>query len=211
MSPIIKDKIKLELEYINTYGKNIVGIDEVGRGCLAGPVVAASIILNHNKLTKLPESKLKLIRDSKKLSSKQRQSILSVIMDLASYHSIGMASAREIERYGIVGGTFLAMKRSLEIYKSIDHILVDGRFKIPDIASSQSAIIGGDAKSFTIAAASIIAKESRDKLMQSEAERYPHWELSSNVGYGTKAHLEAIKRHGICPQHRRNFSPIRDL
>jgi ribonuclease HII len=192
-------------------GLSFIGVDEVGRGCLAGPVVAACVRLDYANLFKLPEKSLSLIRDSKTLSSKQRQVALGVLAEVSIESRVGSASAREIEVLGILKATFLAMNRAICLLeKPVDHVLIDGNQKIPDLKTDQTAIVKGDALCFSIAAASIIAKEHRDQFMSMQAAQYPHYGFEANVGYGTAAHLTAIEQRGICTLHRRTFAPIKD-
>lgn len=192
-------------------GLSFIGVDEVGRGCLAGPVVAACVRLDYANLFKLPEKSLSLIRDSKTLSSKQRQVALGVLAEVSIESGVGSASAREIEVLGILQATFLAMNRAICLLeRPVDHVLIDGNQKIPDLKTDQTAIVKGDALCFSIAAASIIAKEHRDQFMSLQAAQYPHYGFEANVGYGTAAHLTAIEQRGICTLHRRTFAPIKD-
>lgn len=187
----------------------IIGVDEVGRGCIAGPVYAAAIILDYDKLNSLDPKHKSLIRDSKKLSPLQRQRILPVLHEIQRTSSVQFSSVREIERLGIVEATFLAMKRAFEALTIAgDLLLIDGNQKNPLIPLKQQAIIGGDGSCFAIAAASILAKESRDEHMRLMAQEYPAYHFQDNVGYGTKSHLTALAEYGITPLHRRNFAPI---
>ena len=192
--------------------RTIVGVDEVGRGCLAGPVFAACAIIDYDLLFKLPSDQVDLIRDSKTLSAKQRNKIVPVINSICCEYAIESAHVFEIEQFGIVNATFLAMKRALaKCEKTYDVVLTDGNKLIPDIVGQQIAVIKGDQLCYSIAAASILAKQKRDFFMQEQATCFPLYGFDLHVGYGTKKHLEAIKRHGICPLHRRNFSPISQM
>jgi ribonuclease HII len=193
-------------------GHRVSGVDEVGRGCLAGPVVAGSVVLDYNKLAQLTPSLKDLIRDSKKLSLKQRHKIEPVIKDIAIATAIGTASVEEIDSLGILNATFLAMRRSIDSIKMFtDFVLVDGHLKIKELDLPQRAIIKGDSSCFTIAAASILAKVFRDNLMEQMANAFPNYGFERHVGYGTSAHLTAIKSNGICSLHRKSFEPIRSL
>ncbi len=190
----------------------IAGVDEVGRGCLAGPVYAACAILDYKQLANIPGPDRDLIRDSKTLSQKQRQKALLTIHKVALKLNVAAAQVAEIEVLGIVGATFLAMKRAIYPFTSqIGLLLVDGKFKIPDLALPQEAIVGGDNACFAIAAASILAKESRDLFMRQQDVLFPGYGFSKNVGYGTKLHQDGLKRQGLCPLHRRNFAPISQI
>ena len=185
------------------YETPIIGVDEVGRGPLAGPVISAAIILNKEKI---PEG----INDSKKLSKKKREVINE---ELISQHSfaIGIASVEEIDKINILQASLLAMKRAvLNLNIKPQTILVDGN-KLPDLEYNMYPIIKGDSKSISIAAASIIAKVYRDKLMQDLSLQYPGYYWEKNSGYGTKQHLLALNNLGITPIHRKSFAPIYNM
>jgi ribonuclease HII len=187
----------------------IAGIDEVGRGSWAGPVVAACVVFH---TLKLPRSLTKHIHDSKLLTEKRR---LEVYKTLATYehcsYAIAQASPQEIDQINIREATFLAMKRSFEeIDQQIDVTLIDGNAS-PKLPCKTVAIIRGDQISLTIAAASIIAKVYRDQLMTDLGEEFPHYGWDTNAGYGTKKHQDALKSHGVTPHHRSSFAPIREL
>lgn len=189
--------------------KTILGIDEVGRGCLAGPVYASCVSLDFDALQKLDEKEIDLIRDSKKLSTKQRQRIIPILHEIGTEIKTGKASVREIETYGILDATFLAMRRAIiSCDKSYDMVLIDGNKTIPNYHGEQKAIVQGDLHCFCIAAASIIAKEARDDYMRKISKKFPNYGFEKHVGYGTKMHMESIESHGICPLHRKNFAPI---
>jgi ribonuclease HII len=190
-------------------GQHPIGIDEVGRGCLAGPVYAAAVALNYDKLHALDPKYKKLIRDSKTLSAKQRQSILEPIRSIAIEYAIAQSRVREIEALGIVPATFLAMARAQQgLQGRYDLVLIDGNQTNPQLTLPQEPIIGGDGLVFAIAAASILAKEERDACMRLADQDYPGYGFADHVGYGTKSHLTALAAHGITPLHRRNFAPI---
>lgn len=185
------------------YETPIIGVDEVGRGPLAGPVISAAIILNKEKI---PEG----INDSKKLSKKKREVINE---ELISQHSfaIGIASVEEIDKINILQASLLAMKRAvLNLNIKPQTILVDGN-KLPDLKYNMYSIIKGDSKSISIAAASIIAKVYRDKLMQDLSLQYPGYYWEKNSGYGTKQHLLALNNLGVTPIHRKSFAPIYNM
>jgi ribonuclease HII len=193
-------------------GKNlsIVGVDEVGRGCLAGPVFAACFVMDFDLLRKVPKKTRTLIRDSKQLSPDQRTEISEVLQDLGDY-AVGSSSSQEIDVLGIVPATFLAMKRALKAWGgTFDVMLIDGTHPIPDFDTWQLPIVRGDGLCFSIAAASIMAKVQRDAFMQKMSAQYPDYGFESNVGYGTRLHMEAIKSQGVCPLHRKSFAPIRE-
>jgi len=188
----------------------IGGVDEAGRGPLAGPVVAACVVIDKDFRLSGPE--LELVRDSKKLSTRQREKVFTVIKEKTRAVAIGVMDHRVIDQINILQATFLAMKKAIaEIAVAPDYILVDGGLRIPRLSLPQEAIKEGDAKIFCIAAASIIAKVSRDYLMTELDKKYPNYKFSQHKGYGTKLHLEKILEHGPCPIHRRSFAPIKDM
>lgn len=185
----------------------IGGIDEAGRGPLAGPVVAACVVIGPD--FKIDDEDLKLVADSKKLSAKRREKLFGVIKNKALAVEIGVVNNKVIDRVNILQSAFLAMRQALErLSLQPDYVLVDGNLKIPRLKQEQSAIIDGDAKVFAIAAASIIAKVSRDWLMLEADKKYPEYEFARHKGYGTKRHLEKIKEFGPCPLHRLSFAPF---
>lgn len=190
----------------------ISGIDEVGRGCIAGPVYAAAAILDYEKLFDLSEKDLGKIRDSKTLSAKQRAQISPLIKEVSKAYAIKKAQVHEIEDLGIVPATFLAMKRALKaISTPIDYLLIDGKYPLEGYKGQQQAVIKGDHLCFSIAAASILAKQARDEEMIAAAQEYPAYGFETHVGYGTQKHRDAMTKFGPCPLHRRNFAPVRAL
>lgn len=190
----------------------IGAIDEAGRGPLAGPVVAACVIINKDAIRRISSApEMRDIKDSKKLSVKKRDA-LSVIIKENFQVGIGICDNAEIDKINILEATLLAMERavsSLEIKPDI--LLIDGNKKIKNIDISQKTIIGGDAKVFSIAAASIIAKTTRDRIMAGLSAAYPRYDFCRNKGYGTKQHMEYIKKFGPSPIHRKSFEPIKSL
>jgi ribonuclease HII len=177
----------------------IAGVDEVGRGSLAGPVVAAAVILP-------PGERIKGARDSKRLTAKQREEIAAEVRARALAISIAAATAREIERWNIRRATILAIRRALErLAVQPERVLVDG-LPLPDLVP-HTAIVGGDRRCHTIACASIVAKVCRDRLMRRLAARYPDYGWDTNVGYATEAHRIAVETCGLTPHHRRTFFP----
>ena len=181
---------------------DIIGVDEAGRGPLAGPVVAAVA-----KLKKYDE-KLDKINDSKKLTEKVREELFDVIMD-NFYVGIGIADVKEIDEINILNATFLAMRRAIkqiEKETTFEKVLVDGNHKIREYEGEQEPVIKGDSKSLAIAAASIIAKVTRDRMMLETAKLYPEYTFEKHKGYGTKAHREMILENGpIETVHRKSF------
>lgn len=180
----------------------IAGVDEVGRGCLAGAVVAAAVILDLSK--PLPEG----LNDSKKLTAKKRETLDEEIRQNAVAFSIAQVEAGEIDRINILQATKKAMRLAIEkLDPKADFLLIDA-LELRDVKLPQKAIIHGDAISASIAAASIIAKTFRDNLMHKMDELYPEYGFAKHVGYGTKAHFEVLKTHGACPLHRRSFRGV---
>ncbi|MBR3396955.1 MAG: ribonuclease HII [Lachnospiraceae bacterium] len=180
-----------------SYGA-ICGIDEVGRGPLAGPVVAGAVILP-------ADCRILYINDSKKLSAKRREALYDEIMEKAVAAEIGIVSWERIDEINILQATYEAMRQAIGKLKVQPGCLLNDAVVIPEILIQQVPIIKGDSKSQSIAAASIIAKVFRDRLMDKYAEQYPEYAFDSNKGYGTAAHIEAIKKYGPCPIHRRTF------
>ncbi|MDR1123245.1 MAG: ribonuclease HII [Elusimicrobiota bacterium] len=184
----------------------IVGVDEAGRGPLAGPVCAAAC---HIPPTLYEHAALRAVNDSKKLTPAKRDKIYAELIKLPIIWCLGYASAAEIDRINILQATFLAMRRALAKFNNQDiFALVDGNHKIPQIRHAQRAVIGGDAKSLCIAAASILAKVSRDNYMCAAHALHPHYGFEGHKGYGTQAHMDAVMQHGPCREHRRTFEPV---
>jgi len=185
-------------------GKSVAGLDEAGRGPLAGPVVAAAVMFD-------PEPAIPFVDDSKKLSPEVRESLYEMIVEQSLFYGIGIASVAEIDRINIYQASMLAMRRALDGLESRpDHLLVDGRlFPYDDIPATP--LVKGDSRSFSIAAASILAKVTRDRLMCDYDVEYPQYCFSSHKGYATPAHLDAIEQYGFCAIHRRSFHPKRFL
>lgn len=177
----------------------LCGVDEAGRGPLAGPVFAAAVILDPNNI---PEG----LNDSKKLSEKKRDALFDPICQQALAYGIGQASVEEIEEHNILQATFMAMRRAVEALPvKPDRILIDGN-RIPEgLPAPAEFVIKGDALSASIAAASILAKVSRDRVMLHIAEQYPEYDFAKHKGYGTALHYERLAQYGISPVHRRSF------
>jgi len=178
---------------------HISGVDEVGRGCLSGPVFAAAVILPKDFTSDL-------IKDSKKLSEKKRNLAYQLIKDNAIEISYSMVSAKEIDQINIQEATFLAMNKSIQNLKTkIDYILVDGNSFKSTQDIPYTCVVKGDNTYLSIAAASIVAKVTRDEHMKNLHEEYPKYEWNSNKGYGTKKHIDAIKEVGVTEEHRISF------
>jgi len=193
-----------------THGYKIVaGIDEAGRGPLAGPVVSAAVILPQN-------FECVGINDSKKLSEKQRNYFFTIIRKQAIAVSTGIASHDEIDQINILQASLLSMKRAVENlsnppdFIAPDFLLIDGKFTI-NMDITQTALIKGDSRSISIAAASIIAKVTRDAIMADLHKKYPHYNFIRHKGYPTRAHKEAIVKYGPCPVHRMTFKGVKEV
>lgn len=180
----------------------IAGVDEAGRGPLAGPVVSSAVILDIN-------NPILGLTDSKKLSEQRREELFDIILQEAKSVGIGIVSNTIIDRVNIHQATFLAMKRAVnDLKKEPEYILVDGSYIIPELNLKQKAIVSGDLKVNSISAASIIAKVTRDRIMDELHNSYPKYNFLSNKGYGTKEHIEAIKINGPCPFHRFSYKVV---
>lgn len=206
---LLKQKEKLEKElfrlkemsaYEEEYAscQYICGVDEVGRGPLAGPVVAGAVILPKDEM-------ILYLNDSKKLSEKKRELLYDEIMEKAVATGIGMVSPERIDEINILQATYEAMRQAIDQLKVKPDILLNDAVTIPQVEIKQVPIIKGDAKSISIAAASIIAKVTRDRLMKEYDNILPGYDFASNKGYGTKAHIEGLKKLGPSPIHRKTF------
>jgi ribonuclease HII len=178
------------------------GVDEAGRGTLAGPVTAAAVILPRGLV--IPG-----LNDSKQLSADEREFLFEIIKKEAVSYTVKSVDNKIIDRINILQATFVAMARAIGSLKvKPDICLIDGNCKVPHLSFKQRAVVRGDAKSASIAAASILAKVSRDRIMVRYAGRYPLYGFERHKGYGTKKHVEALKKYGACPIHRITFSPV---
>lgn len=192
-----------DFSYENEAAKNgykyICGVDEAGRGPLAGPVCAAAVIL--------PEDcEIEGLNDSKKISEKKRELLYDIIIEKAVAYSIAYGTLEEIEQYNILEATYLAMNRAIDgLSVETDFALIDGNRVPKNITVPCETVIKGDSKSYSIAAASILAKVTRDRLLLEYDEKFPQYGFASHKGYGTKAHYEAIAQHGVCEVHRLSF------
>ncbi len=196
-----EDRILHMRQFDAMYRKDLsllCGIDEAGRGPLAGPVVAGAVIFPK-------DADILYINDSKQLSEGLREKLFDEIKSKAIAVGVGIATEIEIDSVNILQATFLAMKRAVSNLSVAPEVLLNDAVIIPDLMIPQEKIIKGDAKSFSIAAASIIAKVTRDRLMIKYDEEYPGYGFKMHKGYGTKAHYEAIRKQGICPIHRKTF------
>ena len=196
-----EEKLRFEKELLAKGYKYIAGVDEVGRGPLAGPVVCAAVIMP------LDEQSLVVgVDDSKKLSAKKREELAELIKQRALWYEIAVIDEKTIDEINILEATKLGMKQALENLKQApDVVLTDGNMTL-DVQFPQHSVVHGDALSYSIGAASIIAKVYRDSMMDEYAKIYPHYGFEQNKGYGTAAHINGIKEHGLCPIHRRTFT-----
>lgn len=199
----LEQMLRYEKELYQSGYQAIAGIDEVGRGPLAGPVVAAAVILP-------PECKIKGLNDSKKIPKKKHQEIYQAVMDKALEVGVGQIDNDIIDQVNIYEATKLAMKVALsKLSLKPDYLLIDA-MKL-DVDIPQDSIIKGDANSLSIAAASIVAKVTRDKLMADYDKEFPGYDFSQNAGYGTKSHLQGLERNGVTPIHRKTFEPVKSM
>ena len=178
---------------------NICGVDEAGRGPLAGPVCAAAVILPEN-------CEIEGLNDSKKISEKKREMLFEQIIQKAVSYSVAYGTLEEIEKYNILEATYLAMNRAIDgLSQKADFALIDGNRIPKNIKIPCETVVKGDSKSCSVAAASILAKVTRDRLMLEYDKKYPQYNFAKHKGYGTKAHYEAIKEYGVCEIHRLSF------
>jgi ribonuclease HII len=197
-----KDWLKIEKELWGQGFSQVAGVDEVGRGPLAGPVVSAAVIFP-------PKVSVAGINDSKKLSPIARLALAKEIESKAKAYAVALVSPGEIDRFNILKASLMAMRRAIEgLSIKPDFVLVDGREKIGQLKIPQRAIIKGDSLSQSIAAASILAKVTRDKMMEKLHREYPHFDFQHNQGYATKTHKKALSQFGPTPVHRKSFSPV---
>ncbi|MBE5943938.1 MAG: ribonuclease HII [Lachnospiraceae bacterium] len=197
---ILRSKKMLEFEhkYIDMGYEYICGIDEVGRGPLAGPVVSCAVILPKNEL-------ILYLNDSKQLSKKKREELYDIILEKAVAYGIGIVSERRIDEINILQATYEAMRMAIHNLKVKPDILLNDAVKIPEVDIKQVPIIKGDTLSATIAAASIVAKVTRDRMMEEYDKIYPGYDFASNKGYGSAKHYEGLDANGPCDIHRRTF------
>ena len=190
--------LSFEMKYTEMGYEYICGIDEVGRGPLAGPVVACAVILPKDEI-------ILYLNDSKQVSKKKREELYDIIIDKAVAYGIGIVSEERIDEINILQATYEAMRMAIGNLKVKPDILLNDAVKIPEVDIHQVPIVKGDTLSASIAAASIVAKVTRDRMMKSYGEIYPGYDFSSNMGYGSAKHIEGLKTLGPCDIHRRTF------
>ncbi len=190
---------QFDQQFRDTCGGIVCGVDEAGRGPLAGPVYAAAVVLS-------PDCPIEGLNDSKKLSEKKREALYDVIVDRSVAYCIASASVAEIEEYNILGATYLAMTRAVQGLSVTPQLaLIDGNRIPPQLGVAAQTVVKGDAQSESIAAASILAKVTRDRLLIEMDAQYPQYGFAVHKGYGTAAHTAALKEYGPCPEHRPSF------
>lgn len=203
------DWLEYENKALSNGHKYVCGVDEAGRGPLAGPVCAAAVILPEGLM-------IDGVNDSKKLSEKKRELLFEELFAEEQRGKlcirIGQASCEEIDNLNILQATFLAMKRATEnLHQKPDMAIIDGNRIPTDFVCPAQCVIKGDAKSLSISAASIVAKVYRDRIMKEMAQKYPYYGFEKNAGYGTKSHIEGLKQYGITPEHRKSYKPIQEF
>jgi ribonuclease HII len=197
----MQQMIQFDASYRHTYGSVVAGIDEAGRGCLAGPVVAAAVVLP-------AEYTNPALNDSKQMTPAVREQVYDHIRMHALAIGVGMVSAEDIDKWNILQATYEAMRRAIKDLGKRPDVLLNDAVTIPDISIPQVPVIHGDSLSFSIAAASVVAKVTRDRLMKEYAQTYPQYGFDRHVGYGTADHLEALRMYGPCPIHRLTFAKV---
>lgn len=204
------EKLSYEAQFWETTPQGyLAGVDEAGRGCLAGPVVAGAVLIAPDDIGTLAQTELFRVNDSKQLTAKQRDACFEIITHHPKIQwAVGQASPEEIDQFNILRATHLAMRRAVEgLTPAPTHALVDG-LPIKGLPIPHTAIVKGDAKSLLIACASIVAKVTRDRLCETLDKHYPNYGFAQHKAYGTKAHLEALRTYGPCPAHRKTFAPV---
>lgn len=200
--------LSLERAFATEYGvTHVAGVDEAGRGALAGPVFAAAVVLSLDNQTL---ERFKDVRDSKLLAPATRERLFALICENITTYAVGSCPADYIDKQGILSATRQAMTAAIvNLPVAIDAIMVDGPLKLVNVNKPQRPVVRGDRLSLSIAAASILAKVSRDRYMLALDEMYPEYGFRRHKGYGTAEHLAALGRHGPCIEHRRSFAPLR--
>lgn len=203
-SYMIIPTIELEEKLWKKGYKNIVGLDEAGRGPLAGPVVAGAVVIHSG------DQVVQGVRDSKKMSEKQREEVFEIIKEKSSAFGIGIVDSYDIDKFGIQKAVKLAMEKAIDNL-DIDYIIADGKNISIISGFPMERITKGDLLHYSISAGSILAKVTRDRIMKEMAIKYPQYGFEKHVGYGTKYHLEMLKKYGPCNIHRKCFRPVREF
>jgi len=207
---MILPSLDCEKKYWSEGVKIVVGLDEAGRGPLAGPVVAGAVVVFPEIIAKISQNiNYKLVRDSKSLSARQREKAFDFVAENFPF-GMGFSDEKTVDRVNILQASFLAMKKAISDLKSkiegdVEILLLDGRNLIPNISTRQENIVGGDKFVFSISAASIVAKVTRDRMMMALHEKYPQYGFARHKGYGTKMHFEMLAKYGLCEIHRKSF------
>lgn len=203
--------LELEQGVVRTTGfRLIAGIDEAGRGAIAGPVVAAAVILPLEQTAKI--KLLNEVNDSKQLSPSKREQLYEIILSVALTWGVASVRAKKIDKIGIIPANVEAMKQAVARLDPLpQYLLLDGRMRLHDHPLPQRSVIRGDTRSLSIAAASILAKVTRDRMMKDMNRKFPHYGFSQHKGYCTKGHVAALDKYGPCPIHRHSFAPIRPI
>lgn len=197
----IQAMVQFDHTYKASYGELAVGIDEAGRGCLAGPVVAAAVVLSN-------DFRNDSLNDSKQMTPATREQVYQQIIEQARAVGVGIVNSVDIDRINILQATYEAMRQAVDNLGLVPDVLLNDAVTIPGITFPQVPVIHGDALSYSIAAASVVAKVSRDRLMKEYAKQYPQYGFDQHVGYGTADHIEALRNHGPCPIHRLTFAKV---
>lgn len=198
---------QFESSFMTNNSGLIAGVDEAGRGPWAGPVVAGAVIFPE---LKIPDFLAQKLDDSKKLTPAKREELFEKLHSCGALIGCGSASVEEIDRLNILQATFLAMRRAIDSLPAVPSFaLIDGNKVPPGLPCPAQALVKGDARSLSVAAASIIAKVTRDRLMAELAKEFPYYGWGKNAGYGTKAHQNGLAEHGICVHHRKSYAPIK--
>ncbi len=207
----MRSRFRFERELLESGLRAIAGVDEAGRGPLAGPVVAAAAMLPEEWIRGGLPRRLRGLNDSKQLTPEEREEFHAVLTGSAGVRwAVAVVDVEEIDRLNILRASHAAMVRALDqLLPRPEHVLVDG-LRVASIRHPQTAIVGGDGKSYSIAAASVLAKVTRDRLMVEYDRRWPMYGFAAHKGYATPRHFEALSAHGPCPLHRRTFTPVAD-
>lgn len=205
----MQDRFHHERQLLRQGGRRLAGVDEAGRGALAGPVVAAAVVLPHLWIEQGMPAALIGLNDSKQLTPAQREHFFEILTNTPDLsYGVAALDATLVDQLNILNATHLAMRKALDaILPPPDHLLVDGR-PVPLLGLHQTALVKGDSLSYTIAAASVVAKVTRDRLMVQWDATFPQYGFAVHKGYGTAQHLAALTQHGPCPLHRRSFAPL---